>query len=452
MTEPTDPEQNQVQVTPAEALQIAVELHKQGRLDEADGIYRHLLRARPDDVDALHFFGVLLAQRGDFAGAEPSIRKALQLRPGYVDARNNLGNVLRRLQRDAEAEVEYRAVLAANPEHADAWNNLGNVLRLRRDQPAAIAAYERALQLQPAHADACHNLANAYRGTGRVDDAIAMYRKALALRSDRAALYVSLGRTLHRLGRVEEAAGVYQQWLRQEPDHPIAAHMLAACSGRRPVDRASDAFVRQTFDAFAEDFDEVLAELDYRAPQFVAAAAQAAMAGRGAALDVLDAGCGTGLCGPLLRPLAARLVGVDLSPAMLTRARDRGAYDELVEAELTTWLRQQVGAFDLIASADVLVYFGDLGALVAASSSALRPGGCLVFTTERSPADRGDFLLHPHGRYSHAEAYLRRTLLAAGLDVARCEPVQLRLEGGEPVGGTLVVARREEASGRDSEE
>jgi predicted TPR repeat methyltransferase len=165
-------------------------------------------------------------------------------------------------------------------------------------------------------------------------------------------------------------------------------------------------------------------------------------------LDILDAGCGTGLCGPLLRPLAARLIGVDLSPAMLTRARERAVYDELVQAELTTWLRQHAGAFDVIAAADVLVYFGDLRAWMAAAAASLHPGGRLVFTTERSEAEPRGFRLHPHGRYSHTQDYVEQTLLAAGLLPLLCERVQLRLEGGEPVAGTLVVAGKSPAQPR----
>src|SRR5260370_26931297 len=106
--------------------------------------------------------------------------------------------------------------------------------------------------------------------------------------------------------------------------------MLAALTGEDVPARASSGYVRTVFDRFAESFDEKLHSLDYRARQLVSAAVAAAFgAGRGD-LEVLDAGCGTGLCGPLLRPYARRLVGVDLSSAMLQRAGLRGCYDALV--------------------------------------------------------------------------------------------------------------------------
>ena len=153
---------------------------------------------------------------------------------------------------------------------------------------------------------------------------------------------------------------IFEEWLKEEPDNPIARHMLAACSGRDVPQRASDRYVEQTFDSFAASFDAKLARLSYRAPALVAAMLEDSGLAPTKSLDVLDAGCGTGLCGPLVAPYARRLVGVDLSAGMLTRAKEKNVYDELYKVELTEYLRDQREAFDVIVSADTLVYFGDL--------------------------------------------------------------------------------------------
>ena len=144
--------------------------------------------------------------------------------------------------------------------------------------------------------------------------------------------------------------------------------MLAACSGRDVPARASDAFIEKTFDSFAASFDAKLAKLSYRAPALVAEMLADSDVEASKSLDVLDAGCGTGLCGPLIAPYARRLVGVDLSARMLAQARARNVYDELVKRELTAYLRDSTGAFDVIVSADTLVYFGPLEDVVAAVS------------------------------------------------------------------------------------
>ena len=166
------------------------------------------------------------------------------------------------------------------------------------------------------------------------------------------------------------------------------------------------------------------------------------------ALDVLDAGCGTGLCGPLVAPYARRLVGVDLSEGMLEHAREKNVYDELVRGELTAYLQNHRDAFDLIVTADTLVYFGGLEEVAVAAAGALRSGGRLVFTAEEATGDDAPstYCLKPHGRFSHRAQYVERVLAAAGLsaDIARAE---LRVESGLPVAGLVVTATKPWVSG-----
>ena len=235
---------------------------------------------------------------------------------------------------------------------------------------------------------------------------------------------------------------VFKEWLREEPDDPIARHMLAACSGRDVPPRASDAFIEKTFDSFAGSFDSRLARLQYRAPALVAEMLARSGAQPSRCLDVLDAGCGTGLCGQLIAPYARRLVGVDLSARMLDHARARELYDELVQGELTAYLGAAADAFDVIVSADTLVYFGPLDGIVAAAAYALRPGGRLIFTVEELlGAELAACTLSVNGRYRHSRAYLERVLRDAALR-PEIVPAELRLEAGDPVPGLVVRATK----------
>src|SRR4030095_6543187 len=143
------------------------------------------------------------------------------------------------------------------------------------------------------------------------------------------------------------------------------------------------------------------ARLEYRAPSLAVGALAAAIPAAVGTLDVLDAGRGTGLCGPLLAPYAKRLIGVDLSRGMLKYAEEKQVYHELVHAELTDYLQQHAASFDVIVTADTLVYFGALEPFAAAAAAALRPGGVLVFTVEEAtePAFASSHVLRSHGRY-----------------------------------------------------
>jgi predicted TPR repeat methyltransferase len=428
----------------ADAMVYARELQKEARLEAADELYRRILAAAPDYPDAWHFRGVVAFQLGRLSEAETLIRRAVELAPAYSDAHNNLGNVLQHQKRTDEAVKCYERAIALQPDLADAYNNLGNALQQQKRHDEAIVFYERAIALRPEMADAHLNLGKALEALDQMSQALTAYRQAVMLRPFHFDSYRRLGAALYGWARIEEAADVYRKWLSLEPDNPLAQHLLSACTGQAVPTRASDDCVRNIFDGFADSFDQILEGLQYRAPALVAQAAAEMMGAPQARLDILDAGCGTGLCAEHFKPFARRLVGVDLSLEMLKRAGMRKLYDELIMGELTAFVGAVPSAWDLIVSADTLVYFGDLAGAMGAAWRGLRPGGHVVFTLERATEDEAPqgFKINPHGRYSHTEAYVRRTLSAARLEPRQVRHVHLRLELKKPVEGLLIVASR----------
>jgi predicted TPR repeat methyltransferase len=207
--------------------------------------------------------------------------------------------------------------------------------------------------------------------------------------------------------------------------------------------RASDPFVAATFDRFAASFEAKLASLGYRAPALVAAMLEESVPAPRKDMDTLDAGCGTGLCGALIAPYARRLTGVDLSAGMLERAREKSVYDELVEGEMTAYLRAARNCFDLIVSADALVYFGALEDVVAGGRSGAPAGRAFHLHARgcgEAQAPLG-YRLELHGRYSHARSYVERLLADAGL-ACRIVEAELRMESGTPVPGLVVRATK----------
>lgn len=422
----------------------AIELHRQGQLDAAEPLYRQALRSNPRHIDALHFLGVLNSQRGRHQEAADLIRRALDIDPNYADAWNNLGNVQAGMDRWDEAAAAYRHTVELAPGNSSAHFNLGVMLLRSSRNAEAVAAFQQTIALAPNMVEAHFNLGRALAGQGQLDEAVAAYKEVIRLQPTHAMAYRSRSILLYRLERSEEAIAMLQDWLAVDPANPVARHMLAAHSGQEVPERAADNYVQMLFDGMADYFDEHLHRLEYRAPELIGSAVAAGLGQPGASLDVLDAGCGTGLCGPSLRPYARRLVGVDLSPRMVERARTRGDYDDLAVAELTAFLIDHPATYDVIVSADTLVYFGELEPVMAAAAAALRSGGWLAFTVERleDAAAADDFNLDPSGRYRHSEAYLRRVLAQAGMEIASLETVTLRLEGGQPVIGFLVTARR----------
>lgn len=260
------------------------------------------------------------------------------------------------------------------------------------------------------------------------------FQAALAQKGPSLDLLLLLADRLTKLERHAEAATTYAAALKLAPERQDLRHLVAALGGAPAPARADDTYVASLFDAAAATFDTVLVDqLGYRAPQLVADAAHAALA-RGAKVEVLDLGCGTGLLGPLVRPLARRLDGVDLSAGMVERARARRCYDDLAVAEIGAWLDAATRRYGLVCAADVLVYFGDLAPLAAPLARVMQPGGVFVFTVE---SGQGGWALSPTGRYRHGDDHVRAAF--AGFTVASVQDVTLRLEQGKPVNGRLYT-------------
>ncbi|HEX5049168.1 MAG TPA: tetratricopeptide repeat protein [Gammaproteobacteria bacterium] len=427
-----------------DALQNAIQLHRAGKLDVADTWYRRILSVAPDYPDAIHFRGLLLHQRDRSDEGLALIERSIALDP-TAGRHNNLAIALLDRQRFEEAVAAFERSVQLDPRDADVLNNLGSIRNALGRTDEAEQSLLAALEANPGHFAALTNLGNLRAMNGRTAEAIDLYWKVLSVHPGQEHTRRMLGFAYYQIGDYESAANVFRKWLESEPDNPTAKHMVAACSGVDVPARASDEYVEKTFDAFAQSFDSKLAVLQYRAPQLVCDALGKVAGAPARDLAILDAGCGTGLCGPLLAPYASRLVGVDLSARMLDAARARGGYHELVKGELTEHISALApGGWDVIVSADTLCYFGELDAVFAATARALRDGGVLIFTVEAAEPDGAPqgFRINPHGRYSHTRAYLERSLGDAGLAVETCEPHVLRTENTKPVDGFLVTSTK----------
>jgi predicted TPR repeat methyltransferase len=431
------------ELTLEEAVSVAIILQKSDQLVAAREVYRRVLETAPDHPRALHYAGVLAHQQGQNEEAVALIERSLALVPGQADWHSNLGIVLQSDQRLDPAIDSYRRAIEIDPGHANAHNNLGVLLRAVGRPVEAEAAYRAAIRAAPEHIDAYTNLGILLNGLKRTEEAAACYCKAITLRPKHPEARKLLALAHCTLGEVDEATDILEQWLEEEPENPIARHMLAACTGRDVPERASNGFIETTFDGFAASFEAKLARLSYRAPALVAAMVEDCGLEPSHRLDVLDAGCGTGLCGALIAPFARRLVGVDLSEGMLAHAKDKNVYHALMKSELSEYLRDNGEAFDLIVSADTLVYFGDLKDVVAAFAGALRPNGHLVFTLEHAAGNGADagYRLELHGRYSHTQAYVEQLLTFSGLQ-SKIIQAELRMEAGAPVSGLVICAAK----------
>jgi predicted TPR repeat methyltransferase len=427
-----------------DALALAVRLQREARLDGAITLYKRILQAAPDHPDALCLLGVAEHQAGRSEHGLKLIRRAVALVPTFAGFQINLGNVLSELHRLPEALAAYGRTLELAPESADLHNNIGSLYRAMQRPDDARASYERAISLDAKHTRSWNNLGTLLDAQGDLQGAVRAHLNALEVSGQNSSSVKLLGVVLYKAGEVAKATEVFRQWMEREPDNPVAAHLHAACSGQEAPARAPDHYVEAEFDQFAASFESVLNErLHYRAPQLCVDLLGQQLGPAKADLDMLDAGCGTGLCGPLMAPWARHLVGVDLSAGMLAKAQAKGVYHELVKAELTANLRDAPQRWDAIVCADTLCYFGDLSEYMQAAASSLRAGGTMVYTVEATDddeQDRASFL--PSGRYAHGRKHLDAVAARAGLTGLHARREVLRTEGGAPVDGWLIAVQR----------
>ena len=349
---------------------------------------------------ALFLEGNAHVEGGRLDPARACFEAARALAPGRPSVLANLGVTLSRLGRWREATLHLEASLALDPAHADAWLALGRCRGRLDADAAALLAFERALALDDTLAEAWSARGDLLRDAQRLDEAATCFERALALGADA---------TLHHF------------------------YLASVRGGAAPP--PPRAYVETLFDQYAGDFESHLVQdLRYQAHETLLRPLMEQ--GRRFGL-VLDLGCGTGLCGRLIRPQAQVVDGVDLSRSMVEQARAGGAYRRVVHADLLPFLQDAQEPVDLVLAADVFIYVGALDPVFAAVRRRLSSGGCFAFSVELERGD-ADLRLLPSLRYAHSVAYIRRLAAEHGFRLHTLWEAPLRQDQGTPVDGLYI--------------
>ncbi|MEL6342394.1 MAG: tetratricopeptide repeat protein [Myxococcota bacterium] len=419
---------------------LALTQQRGGDLAAAEASYRRALETLPDDPEVLNNLGNILQGRGDHGAAVGLYERALQHGPPSVELLYNLGACRRMLKNFTGAVSVLRHATERAPDHDSAWIQLGMALGSMGKPDEAVAAFRKALYANPRSLMGWINLGHTFKAMGREGDALVAYQTASRHTPEDGSDYLNAAVAFHNRGQRREAMEYYQKALELNPSDDAARHLLNALTGATP-DTAPGQYISELFDDYAHRYDAHLeGELAYRLPvalrQLVDAHAPAQTFDR-----VLDLGCGTGLMAVAFQDRVTSFIGVDLSEKMLTQARARGLYDEVVQDDVVRFLQQRKEDFDLILAADVLVYLGDLAPLMSAAAARLRPGGRLVISTEQTDDDR--FLLRESGRFAHSRAYVKRLAEAAGLHVETQRSTRIRKDHRRWIEGDVHLLRRD---------
>ena len=464
-------------------------LKARGMWDEAIESYRQALKMSPGLVDVLANVGEAFLAKADAESALENYKKALELDAGHKGATLGTGSALVLLERPEEAAPYAGKALDYFPESAEANYMQGRVLQDQGDADRAQACYEKALTLNPQHVRSHFYLGTVFHGKNDLDKALGCYKEAVKLKPDYAQVYFRIGiiyqlqrqldeaifnykesaryykeiaedtdvpksvlvSTYCQLGFLygsllddrDEAISYYRMALELDPEHEKAKHYLAALGEGEAPQRASDGYVADLFDAMSDNFDDILVgTLEYKTPQRLFDAVKQALPNPSPAQSILDLGCGTGLCAPVFRDITEFMAGVDLSPKMVEKARQRNLYDLLVTGELTEAMRNADRKYSLVLSADVFVYIGDLGEVFTACFDVMEPGGLFAFSNESVADENQDYVLNKSGRYAHSRHYIEALARRLNFSVVSYEKTVIRKEGGVEVAGMIFVLQK----------
>ena len=421
-------------------LQKAVENIESGDLAQARALATSSLEELSGDARPYHVLGIIAFQQDRLDEAISQMRQAHAIDPGYHPALNDLGNLLHEAGKYAEAVDVFQRLDRLRPNQPSTINNLGIAFKAQGRLEAAESCFARVLEVEPEHYKALLNLGYVSMARQQIPAATSHFARAAEAKPDDPEPLTVLGHLYRMQSASDDALRVYRQLLQLKPGNPVAAHMVMALEGSHQPDRASVEYVQAEFDGFADSFDEKLGELAYQGPRLLQDMLNALPAD--GSLRILDAGCGTGLSAPVLKPYAKQLTGVDLSNGMLDQARRTGLYDQLCQSDLESFCAATEQTFDLIVVIDTLIYLGQLEPLFRHMAAVLAINGRVVLTIESSEDPEAEFEFSPSGRFRHSRAYLQRLLTAHGLELVEDKEVVLRTENDRPVGGRAISARK----------
>lgn len=460
-----------------EAMAYAVQLHQQGRLLKSQAIYRQIVERQPDHADAQHLLGVTYHQTGKQEQAYTHISQAILLNSNAALFHNNLGEVCRALNRLDEAQACYSRALSLQPELLEAQRNVGLTL-MEQNKPEeavnhlqqvvahntnftgaywalgaalmklqkldeALEACSLGLEIDPLDVPLLCAKGLVLKAMRQPEQAILHYRQAIKLQPLAPDLYQCLSGILKQSGDIEGAIECLKTEVQLRPNNGTAQHLLASLQNVT-TDRAPASYVSELFDSYADSFDKhLVGTLGYRTPSILANMFFEAIEPNSMQINILDLGCGTGLFGETVKSIKKRLVGIDLAPKMILKAKERALYDKLIVGDLLEYMSEvQPGEFDLVVATDVFNYVGNLHPVFTEVARILPNSGWFVFSLEAAPEGTDGFALNKTGRFQHGRMYVPGLCKQYGFDELCFAESAIRRDGDKSVMGYLYLLKR----------
>ncbi len=415
---------------------------KQGNESLAKKYFEAVLELSPHNTLASYHLGNFALTDNALEQAIAYYENGLNEDVDYIPILSNLAATHLKLGHKDKAMVLYRHILQLDKDDAMTHMNLAAIYLLDKNYRLAIKHYSLVLEQDEANFNAHFNLGTIFMDKESYDMASAHFQTAVALLPENAEAHYNYATCLLKKNLFQTALHHLRQAVKCAPKNDVFKFRLAAVSGESNPAKPPPEYIETLFDRYAERFDQdLLQRLQYKAPELLSALLKEPLSTIHNA-KVVDIGCGTGLCGEYLKHFVSELIGIDLSSAMLEKAKAKHSYQELIQGDIPTVLTEHHFNADALIAADVWIYFGDLELLFKQARLQVKNQGWLAFSCEEGEHDDDAFHLAPTGRYQHSKTYIDSLLAKTGWQLVRDVQVSLREQQGKPVAGRLYLCRK----------
>jgi len=417
-------------------------------LNEAENCFIKALKISQNSPQILNNYGLLLYQASRFQEAEEKFTLALKNKTDYYSAMYNLALTLSAQEKNQEAVNHLIPLIKVQPKHLRAQFLLGKILIKEKLYKDADKHFQEIVKIQPNDKSILSSIINLLLENSRYEEAKRYCKLLLKLEPKNVETHYDLGLIAQSLGNRKRAIEYYHAALQIDESYfpainnialvylaehnPDAAkyYLTLGCElqpnnielkqtfdALSQKSETNDEFnkIQQLFDSVADHYDEqLLTALEYQIPTRLMVLLKKYHP-KNAKWNILEIGCGTGILCSYLKPWAELITGVDLSPKMSEKAKEKSCYEEVVVSENGAFLRDKEALFDLIVSADVFVYQKELEEILSACYKGLKKKGIMAFTTEISRKE--EVALQPSGRYCHSKQYLKKLAKKIGFKV-----------------------------------
>ena len=391
--------------------------------------FNNVLAIDERNISAMFYLGLINLADENLEKAAKFFQEVLAVNSEHVESLVNLGVIALKQNKPQVAIDYFTKALALDENNLEARNNLAATFVHNDRYENALKYYENLLKEDPENVEYLYNTGVAQMGLGHIEIAVRMFMQVLEIQGEHFGALSNLAAIKMRNNDKPSAIKLLQRALKVEPNNKTTQFMLQALMQKQEQVATCTDYARDLFNHYAMYYEKHMQEtLQYKLPEKLWEILN--MLKLESFDKVLDLGCGTGLCGDVLKSFTDYLVGVDIADKMLSVAKSKGIYKKLIAADIFEFLGESAEQYDLIIAADVLPYFGSLDSLFASIQSRLSDNGIFIFSTEISAEEQ--WQVQESIRFSHSPHYISKL----------CDANNLILEYKEQ-----TIARQQDAQG-----